>query len=84
MITKNESEHPSFMGENSRVGKDAWFRVVDYGEGGSASQPDRTTMIFLEPAGGFRSAQEFCQGQLWLPDDRLTNRLLNGNIQVDH
>lgn len=83
VITRNESEHPAFQGENSRVGKDAWFRVVDYGHGGSASQPDRTTMIFFEPAGGFTSAQQFCQAQLWFPEDRLTNPLSNGNIRVD-
>jgi hypothetical protein len=84
VITKNKSEHPVFTGETSQVGRDAWFRVVDYGEGANATQADRATMIFFEPAGGFTSAEGFCQSQLWFPDDRLTNALLNGNIQVIH
>ena len=81
VITKNESEHPTFVGDTKEVGDDAWFRVVDYGEGGSA-QPDRTTNIFFEPTGNFHSAREFCDSLLWFPDDRVTNPLLDGNIQV--
>jgi hypothetical protein len=83
-ITRNESVLPNFTGENSKVGRDGWFRVVDYGEGAGAPQPDRTTSIFFEPAGGFSTAEEFCNGQLWFPDDRLTNQLLVGNIEVIH
>ena len=84
VITKNESQHPAFVGETKEVGDDAWFRVVDYGEGGNALQPDRTTSIFFEPTGNFHSGREFCDGQLWFANDRVTNPLLNGNIQVKH
>lgn len=84
LITKNESEHPVFTGETSRVGRDGWFRVVDYGEGSNAAQPDRATMIFFEPAGGFTNAADFCDSQLWFAGDRLTNPLLNGAVQVNH
>lgn len=83
-ITRNDSILPTFKGENGQVGQDGWFRVVDYGEGSGALQPDRTTRIFFKPAGGFSTAEEFCNGQLWFPEDRLTNALLTGNIQVGH
>jgi hypothetical protein len=82
VITKNDSEHPLYTGPTSQVGRDSWFRVVDYGEGGNASQPDRATFIFVEPTGGFTSARAFCDSRLWFPEDRLTNPLLRGNIQV--
>lgn len=38
--------------------------------------------LFFKPAGGFSTAEEFCNGQLWLPDDRLTYPLFAGNIDV--
>src|SRR5688572_15454 len=84
VITKNESEHPLYTGPTSQVGRDSWFRVVDYGEGASASQPDRASFVFVEPTGGFASAQDFCDSKLWFPGDRITNPLLSGNIQVLH
>jgi hypothetical protein len=84
VITKNTSEHPAYTGPTSQVGRDSWFRVVDYGEGASASQPDRASSIFVEPTGGFTSARAFCEAQLWFPEDRFTNPLLHGNIQVSH
>ena len=82
VITKNESEHPFYTGPTSQVGRDSWFRVVDYGEGANASQPDRASLAFVEPTGGFTSARDFCDARLWFPEDRITNPLLSGNIQV--
>jgi hypothetical protein len=82
VITKNESEHPLYTGPTSQVGRDSWFRVVDYGKGGKASQPDRATFVFVEPTGGFTSARAFCDSRLWFPEDRLTNPVLQGNIRV--
>lgn len=84
VITKNESEHPLYTGPTSQVGRDSWFRVVDYGEGADASQPDRASLVFVEPTGGFTSARDFCAARLWFPEDRITNPLLSGNIQVLH
>jgi hypothetical protein len=84
VITKNESEHPLYTGPTSEVGRESWFRVVDYGEGANASQPDRASFIFVEPTGGFTSARAFCDARLWFPEDRLTNPMLTGNIQVRH
>jgi hypothetical protein len=84
VITQNESEHPLYTGATSQVGRDSWFRVVDYGEGSNASQPDRSTLVFVEPTGGFTSARAFCDSKLWFPDDRLTNPVVSGNIQVRH
>lgn len=82
VITKNTSEHPVFTGPTSQVGRDSWFRVVDYGEGASALQPDRATFSFVEPTGGFTSARDFCDSRLWFAEDRVTNPLLDGNVQV--
>ena len=84
VITRNGSTHASFTGESSRVGRDAWFRVVDYGHGKTASQADRTTSIFVEPTGGFTRAQDFCDSLLWLDGDLFTNALLGGSIHVIH
>jgi hypothetical protein len=82
VITKNASAHPLYTGPTSQVGRDSWFRVVDYGEGAGASQPDRATLVFVEPTGGFTSARAFCESRLWFPGDRVTNPLRDGNIQV--
>lgn len=84
VITKNESEHPLYTGPTSLPGRESWFRVVDYGEGANASLPDRLTFAFVEPTGGFTSARAFCDSRLWFPEDRITNPLLNGNIEVRH
>ena len=84
VITKNESAHPLYTGPTSQVGRDSWFRVVDYGEGVNASQADRASLVFVEPTGGFASARAFCDARLWFPEDRITNPLLSGNIQVLH
>lgn len=82
VITKNVSEHPLYAGPTGQVGRESWFRVVDYGEGAKASQPDRVSFIFVEPTGGFTRARDFCDARLWFPEDRLTNPVRNGNIQV--
>ena len=84
VITRNRSEHPLYTGPTSQPGRDSWFRVVDYGEGAGASQPDRVSFIFVEPTGGFTRARDFCDARLWFPEDRLTNPLSGGNIQVVH
>lgn len=84
VITKNESEHPLYTGPTGQVGRDSWFRVVDYGEGLNAPGADRASFIFVEPTGGFTSARAFCDARLWFPEDRLTNPLASGNIQVRH
>lgn len=84
VITTNESEHPLYTGPTSQVGRDSWFRVVDYGEGANVSQADRASFVFVEPTGGFSSARDFCDARLWFPEDRITNPLLSGNVQVVH
>ncbi len=82
VITKNDSEHPNWMGEIHQAGRDSWFRVVDYGEGSAASQPDRSSIMFFEGTAGFQTARDFCESGFWLPDDVFTSPLLHGNIQV--
>jgi hypothetical protein len=62
------------------VGKEAWFRVVDYGEG--QSPDDRTTVLGFEGGLGIITSEEYCQLQLWRDDDAGTWAVVNGNIQV--
>ena len=84
VITRNRSKHPQYTGPTSQVGRESWFRVVDYGEGAHASEADRASFIFVEPTGGFTTGQAFCDARLWFPEDRLTNPVLRGNIHVRH
>lgn len=88
VVTANRSTQPDFRdGAIFQVGKDIWFRVVDYGEGAAASQPDRTTFVGFEGGGGIITSQEYCDAQIWPgppeddPDAR-TNAVVVGNIQV--
>lgn len=82
VVTRNDSEHPGFTGEIHDVGRDIWFRVVDYGQGGSAPQADRTTFVGFEGARGIITSEEYCAARLWLDDDVGTGPLTSGNIQV--
>jgi hypothetical protein len=83
VITSNTSAHPSFLQARHRVGRDIWFRVVDYGEG-AAPPADRTTFVGFEGDAGFPTSAAYCAGQPWPqppPDDR-TWAVSDGNIQV--
>lgn len=82
VITQNNSEHPGFTTEVHEVGKDIWFRAVDYGQGAQALQPDRTTFVGFEGAAGIITSPEYCEARIWPDDDARTGPLLDGNIQV--
>lgn len=82
VITRNGSDHPAFTDEIHDVGKDIWFRVVDYGEGDGAPQPDRTTFVGFEGDGEIITSPEYCETQPWPDDDARTGPVLDGNIQV--
>ena len=82
VVTENNSEHPSFTTAIHAVGRDIWFRVVDYGEGANAAQVDRTTFVGFEGAAGFITSAEYCAGRPWPDNDERTGPVLEGNIQT--
>ena len=82
VVTKNNSTHPSFQGPIHQPGRDIWFRVVDYGEGGKAAQPDRTSFVGFEGALMIPTSAEYCRLQPWGPGDARTWPVTRGNIQV--
>jgi len=82
VITANNSDHPSFTTAIHAVGRDIWFRVVDYGEGANAAQVDRTTFVGFEGAAGFITSAEYCAGRPWPDNDARTGPVLEGNIQT--
>ena len=88
MITQNLSTQPDFRDDEiNQVGRDIWFRVVDYGEGANAAEPDRTTFVGFEGGGGIITSQEYCDAQIWPGppgevEDARTNAVVAGNIQV--
>ena len=81
MITSNTSAHPSYTTPRTQVGRDIWFRVVDYGEGHGAPA-DRSTFVgFAGDAEIFTSA-DYCAIQPWPAADARTWAVTDGNIQV--
>lgn len=87
IVTSNNSTHPGFTTPVHQVGKDIWFRVVDYGEGSDAAQVDRTTFVGFEGSAGIITSQEYCETRPWPgpPDDvadARTGPVTEGNIQV--
>lgn len=57
VITENNSTHPGFLTANHEVGDDAWFRVLDGGDGDAAI--DRSTTLGFKPTLVNTSA-EYC------------------------
>jgi hypothetical protein len=82
VVTRNASTHPAFMTEIHEPGKDIWFRVVDYGEGDDAEQPDRTTFVGFEGAAGIITSAEYCEAQIWPDNDERTWAMTAGDIKV--
>lgn len=82
VITQNQSTHPAFTGQIHQPGHDIWFRVVDYGEGDNASQPDRSTFVGFEGGAGIDTSLEYCELQIWPEGDARTSPVTEGNIQV--
>lgn len=81
VVTSNGSAHPSFTTPRTQVGKDIWFRVVDYGEGNGAPA-DRATFVGFAGDAGFQTSLEYCAGQPWPELDARTWEVTDGNIQV--
>jgi hypothetical protein len=89
VVTRNESTHPSFTTPIHQVGRDIWFRVVDYGFGPN-DPADRTTFVGFEGAAGIITSAEYCERRIWPgpdsdppePQDARTGPVLTGNIFV--
>jgi hypothetical protein len=82
VITANRSTDPGFTSGIFQPGHDVWFRVVDYGEGGDATQPDRTTFLGFENNPDIKTSEQYCQVKIWPADDARTWPVTAGNIQV--
>jgi hypothetical protein len=70
VITKNRSTHPALTTPIHQVGRDIWFRVVDYGSIHSAV-PDRTTFVGFESP-TIPSSAFYCETMPWPPNDERT------------
>jgi hypothetical protein len=81
VITQNLSEHPTYTTPRTQVGRDIWFRVVDYGEGAGAPA-DRSTFVGFEGDRGIITSAEYCAARLWVDGDVGTQPVIHGNIQV--
>jgi hypothetical protein len=81
VVTRNRSTHPSFTTPIHAVGKDIWFRAVDYGPPGQGT-PDRITFVGFEGGGGIITSAEYCAAQIWPDDDARTGPLTAGNLTV--
>ena len=83
VITHNHSTDPFYQSNAVfEVGQDAWFRVVDYGEGENATQPDRTTFVGFENTPGIPTSEFYCATKPWPLGDARTHPVTEGNIQV--
>lgn len=86
VVTENNSDHPNFIEDIHQPGRDVWFRVLDTGP--DAAEPDRTTFLGFEGAGGIITSAEYCAAKIWPgpPDDEpnaRTNALIDGDIEID-
>jgi hypothetical protein len=82
VITKNESTDPAFTRDLNQPGHDVWFRVVDYGEGQNAAQPDRSTFMGFEDTPGIPTSAFYCALKPWPEGDARTWPVTSGNIEV--
>ncbi|MEX2151964.1 MAG: hypothetical protein WD825_01420 [Gemmatimonadaceae bacterium] len=90
VITENNSTDPARMQERNQVGRDIWWRMVDYGNGGSGTV-DRSTFLGFTGDAGFQTSAAYCAGQPWpgpndtppQPVDARTGPLLSGNISIE-
>lgn len=86
VVTENNSTHPSFTAARNQVGRGIWFRVVDYGNGGSGTV-DRSTFVGFEGDAGIFTSAEYCARRIWPgpptdPVDARTSPLTEGNISL--
>ena len=76
VLTKVETDDPSVPW---RAGDDAWFRVLDNGNGGDAAA-DRSTVFGFK--GVIETSEEYCRLRIWPAGDARTWPVTAGNIDV--
>jgi hypothetical protein len=89
VVTRNGSTHPSFTTPIHQVGRDIWFRMVDYSSGGTGVA-DRLTFVGFEGAAGIITSAEYCERRIWPgpdsdppePQDARTGPVLTGGLLV--
>lgn len=86
VITENNSTDPARLQPRNEVGRDIWWRVVDYGNGGSGT-PDRSTFIGFTGDANIQTSADYCAIRPWPGPpadvvDARTGPLLSGNISV--
>jgi hypothetical protein len=81
VVTQNFSTDPAAMTAIHQVGKDVWFRVVDYA-GSDPLVPDRTTVLGFEGAAGFITSIEYCDCRPWPAGDARTFPFLSGGVVI--
>jgi hypothetical protein len=65
----------------TEVGDDAWFRVLDLGQADEGL--DRSTFMgFEQPPPGIVTSEEYCQLQIWPPNDARTWPVAHGNVVI--
>jgi hypothetical protein len=65
----------------TEIGDDAWFRVLDLGQG--QGPPDRSTFMgFEQPPPGIITSEEYCQIRIWPEGDARTWPVVSGNIEI--
>ena len=66
----------------TEVGDDAWFRVLDLGQG-SSTPPDRSTFMgFDMGAPPFDTSENYCAARPWPEGDARTWPVVAGNIEI--
>ncbi len=80
VVTQNKSTHPGWTTSIHEPGDDIWFRVLDMGEG--SADPDRSTFVGFEGAGGIITSEEYCIARIWPDGNARTVPQSAGNIQV--
>ena len=82
VITKNQSDDPASMTAIHEPGQDVWFRVVDYGEGATATQADRSTVLGFRGGAGILTSAEYCATKPWRAGDAGTFPMSKGVIRI--
>jgi hypothetical protein len=80
-ITKNFSTDSAAQTAIHQVGKDLWFRVVEYA-GSEPLAADRTTVLGFEGSAGFTTSIAYCDGRPWPAGDARTFPFLSGSVAV--
>ncbi|MEX2283627.1 MAG: hypothetical protein WEE89_14175 [Gemmatimonadota bacterium] len=90
VITENNSTDPARLQPRNQVGRDIWWRVVDY-DNGQSGTVDRSTFIGFTGDANIQTSAEYCAVRPWpgpndtppQPVDARTGPLLSGNISVE-